>query len=95
MIYEFTASRISGDKNMIFPDRITINKNNDTLVYKKGTLLGYKSKTLRLAAIGCVSMSEGILFRDIIIETNGGQQIAAKGFLVSDAKQIVKILSDF
>ena len=73
----------------------TINKNNDTLVYKKGTLLGYKSKTLRLAAIGCVSMSEGILFRDIIIETNGGQQIAAKGFLVSDAKQIVKILSDF
>jgi hypothetical protein len=95
MTYHFTACRISGDKNLVFPDHIIINKDNNTLVYKKGTLLGYKSKTLRLASIGSVSMTEGLIFRDIIIETNGGQQIEAKGFMIYDAKEIVKILSDF
>jgi hypothetical protein len=40
-------------------------------------------------------MTEGLIFRDIIIETNGGQQIEAKGFMIYDAKEIVRILSDF
>lgn len=72
MIHHFTVCRVSGDKNLVFPDHIIINKDNNTLV-KKGTLLGYKSKTLHLASIGSVSMTEGLIFRDIIIETNGGQ----------------------
>jgi hypothetical protein len=38
-------------------------------------------------------MSEGLLFRDIIIETNGGHMIKARGFSTMDAKRIVKLLS--
>ena len=95
MTYHFTASRVSVDNNLVFPDQLIINTDNNSLVYKKATLLGYKSNTLRLAAIGSVSMSEGILFRDITIETNGGQKIEAKGFMTSDAKRIVELLSEF
>jgi hypothetical protein len=93
MAYHFTASRISGDGNAIFPDKIIIDTDENRVTYQKGTLLGYKTTSLRFTAIGCVSMSEGILFRDITIETNGGQQIKARGFTTFDAKRIVELLN--
>jgi hypothetical protein len=93
MAYRFTASRVSGDGNVVFPDQIIIDDDENRVIYQKGTLLGYKSTTLRFAAIGCVSMSEGLLFRDITIETNGGHMIKARGFSVVDAKRIVRLLS--
>ena len=55
MAYRFTASRVSGDGNIVFPDQIIIDDDENRVIYQKGTLLGYKSTTLRFAAIGCVS----------------------------------------
>ena len=54
---------------------------------------GYRSTTIRFAAIGSVSVSNGLMFRDVIIETNGGNTIRAKGFSIFDAQRIAKLLS--
>lgn len=57
MAYCFTASRISGDGNAIFPDQIIIDDDENRVIYQKGTLLGYKSTTLRFAAKNILKVS--------------------------------------
>ena len=56
-------------------------------------LIGYDDVKVRFGAIGCVSRSAGLVFCDVIIETNGGRTIRAKGFTRSDAEEIVDLLS--
>jgi len=88
----FTASRISGE-DVVFPDELIIDMSEEKVTYRKGQIIGHKETTIRFGAIGCVSMSAGLLFSDVTIETNGGNTICAKGFTRSDAKQIVRMLS--
>lgn len=90
MYYEFTASRISGDGNAVFPDKLIIT--NDGVIYRKGRVIGYKEIKIRHSAIGSVSLDKHLLFADIIIETNGGQTIVARGFSRSDASMIRDLL---
>ena len=90
MYYEFTASRISGDGNAVFPDKLIIT--NDGVIYRKGRVIGYKEIKIRHSAIGSVSLDKHLLFADIIIETNGGQRITARGFSRSDANMIRDLL---
>ena len=90
--YHFTASRVTGG-NTVFPDEIIIDDEEQKLTYRKGQIIGYKETTLRFQAIGCASMNAGLLFSDVIIETNGGKTICAKGFTRSDAREIVDLLS--
>lgn len=90
MYYEFTASRISGDGNAVFPDKLIIT--NDGVIYRKGRVIGYKEIKIRYSAIGSVSLDKHLLFADIIIETNGGQRITARGFSRSDASMIRDLL---
>lgn len=88
--YRFTASRIPGNGNTVFPDEIIID--GDCLTYRKGQLLGYTKTKINLAAIGCVSIKAGMLFSDVIIETKGGMVIRARGFTRSDAREISNLL---
>ena len=90
MYYEFTASRISGDGNAVFPDKLIIT--DDGVIYRKGRVIGYKEIKIRHSAIGSVSLDKHLLFADIIIETNGGQRITARGFSRSDASMIRDLL---
>lgn len=90
MYYEFTASRISGDGNAVFPDKLIIT--DDGVIYRKGRVIGYKEIKIRYSAIGSVSLDKHLLFADIIIETNGGQRITARGFSRSDANMIRDLL---
>ena len=90
MYYEFTASRISGDGNAVFPDKLIIT--DDGVIYRKGRVIGYKEIKIRFSAIGSVSLDKHLLFADIIIETNGGQRIIARGFSRSDANMIRDLL---
>lgn len=92
MAYHFEASRVTGG-NAVFPDQIIIDVDNETLTYRKKNLIGYEDVKLRFGAIGCVSRSAGLVFCDVIIETNGGRTIRAKGFTRSDAEEIVDLLS--
>lgn len=92
MIYEFSASRVSGDGNAVFPDEIIIDDEEETLIYRKPRLIGCKESKVRFGAIGSVTVQKGILFADIYIETRGGREIVAKGFSYSDAESIASII---
>lgn len=87
----FVASRISGNDNSIFPDRLEIDAVNVT--YYKGTIIGYRSTVISCANIASVHIGSGLLFADVVIETTGGKEIRASGFKKSDARAIVALLS--
>jgi len=91
MAYHFTACRITGAGNTVFPDEIIID--DDSVTYRKGQIVGYNETRISIASLGCVSVKAGLLFADIIIETKGGMTIQAKGFTRSDASEISRILS--
>ena len=90
MAYYFTACRITGNGNAVFPDEIIIE--DDCVIYRKGQIIGYKETKVNVAAIGCVSVKAGLLFADVIIETKGGMTIRARGFTRSDASEISRLL---
>ena len=90
MAYHFTASRISGNGNAVFPDEIIID--DDCVIYRKGQLIGYQETKINIGSIGCVSIEARLLFADVIIETKGGLTIRAKGFSRGDASSISKLL---
>ena len=92
MTYEFTASRVSGDGNAVFPDEIIIDDEEEVLIYRKPRLIGCKESKVRFGAIGSVTIQKGILFADIYIETRGGREIVAKGFSYSDAESIASMI---
>ncbi len=87
----FVASRVSSRDNALFPDKIEIDKTK--VVYYKGTIVGYKSIVIQRHKIASVRIVAGLLFSDIVIESTGGAPIVAHGFVKSDAKRIVAILS--
>ena len=86
----FVASRISGNDNAVFPDKLEIDAVNVT--YFKGTIIGYRSIVISRANIASVYIGSGLLFADVVIETTGGKQIRASGFRKSDARAIVALL---
>ena len=91
MSYSFTACRIAGENNLVFPDEIIID--DDVVIFRKGRIIGYKKTELSRRSIGSVSVDAHLLFADVIIETRGGMKIRAKGFTRSDASEIAKLLS--
>ena len=91
MTYTFVASRISGNGNALFPDRLTID--DDKVTYYKGRIIGYDESVIMRERIGSVSINQHLLFGDVVIESKGSQTIHAEGFTRSDAKQILRLLS--
>lgn len=92
MAYEFTASRVSGDGNAVFPDKLIIT--DEYVIYRKSRVIGYKETKIRLSAVGSVSVRQHLLFADIIIESKGGNMIEARGFSRSDARKIANLLEE-
>ena len=92
MAYEFTASRVSGDGNAVFTDKLIITY--EYVIYRKSRVIGYKETKIRLSAVGSVSVRQHLLFADIIIESKGGNVIEARGFSRSDARKIANLLEE-
>lgn len=92
MIYEFEASRVSGDGNAVFPDEIIIDE-EEVVIHRKPKLIGCKETQIRFGAIASIQVDKHILFADIIIETRGGREIVARGFVRDDADYIKELLS--
>ena len=90
MSYHFSASRVSGDGNAVFPDEIIID--GDTVTYRKSRIIGRKETKISLSAISSVSLDKHLLFADIVIETHGGMCIRANGFTRGDAERILRLL---
>lgn len=86
----FIASRISGNNNLLFPDRIDIESNRVT--FYKGSLIGYQSCVIPRNQIASVRLITGVLFADLIIETTGGRCFEVSGLSNSDAEQAESLL---
>lgn len=91
MSYKFSASRITGG-NVVFPDKLEID--DERVTFYKARLIGYNTTIIQRSNIGSVSLKAGLLFADIVIETNGGQITVANGFSRSDAKKIQQLLTN-
>lgn len=91
MTYKFSASRVTGG-NVIFPDKLEID--DERVTFYKARLIGYNTTIIQRSNIGSVSLKAGLLFADIVIETNGGQITVANGFSRSDAKKIQQLLTN-
>lgn len=89
----FVASRLSGDDNSIFPDRLEIDDNNGNITYYKGTIVGYRQSFIARNNVASVCICSGLFFADIIIESAGSMQIRARGFSKGDARQIMNLLT--
>lgn len=87
----YTASRISTDANVLYPDAIAIDGVNVT--YYKGRPFGYETIIIPRHMISGVYLDCGIFFADIIIASAGRANITARGFKKSVAKQIVRTLT--
>lgn len=87
----FVASRISGNDNAVFPDRLEIDALNVT--YYKGTVIGYRSTVISRANIASVHIGSGLLFADVVIETTGGLTVRVQGLKKKDARTIIGLLS--
>ena len=90
MTYKFSASRVTGG-NVVFPDKLEID--DERVTFYKARLIGYNTTIIQRSNIGSVSLKAGLLFADIVIETNGGQITVANGFSRSDAKKIQQLLT--
>ena len=86
----YTASRISANHNVLFPDKISVD--NDRIVYYKGALIGYQTTVIQRSSISSVRLLSNILFADIIIESSGGRKVVINGLSKSDAKDIYELL---
>lgn len=86
----YTASRISCNENVLYPDMIAIDNSNVT--YYKGRPIGYETVTIPRKSICGVSMDCHMFFADVIIAGSGYSTIVAHGFKKADAKQIVNAL---
>lgn len=89
----FIASRLSGNDNSVFPDRLEIDDDNGNITYFKGTIVGYRQTFISRNNIASVRVSSGLLFVDVIIESIGGMEIRARGFRKRDAREIMEILT--
>lgn len=87
----FTASRISSNQNVLFPDILEID--NAAVSYYKGYVFGYKAITIARQNVASVSLDRGLFFTNVIISSKGGERIVAHGFGKSDAKQIFSLLA--
>ncbi len=85
----YKASRVAAD-NTLFPDRIEIDSCNVT--FYKGSFFGYSSKVISLSNIASTSISAGLLFATVTIESRGGEKIVASGFTRSDARAIIDLV---
>ena len=92
MKYKFTACRVTGGDNVVFPDEIIVDIDEELLIHRKPYVIGCKETKIRFASIGCITVNRHILFSDIVIETKGGKEIRARGFTHFDAKRIASLI---
>lgn len=87
----FTAKRVSSENNVLYPDMLEIG--DDSIVYYKGYVLGYKTVIIERANVSSVSLRSGLFFSDVVISSKGGEQIVACGFSNTTARKIISLIT--
>lgn len=90
MYYKFSANRISGDGNVVFPDQLIID--DEGVTYQRQKVIGCTQTKIRYESISSVTIDKHLIFADVTIETNGGMKVSAFGFSKRDAKMILSII---
>jgi hypothetical protein len=91
-LYEFQASRFKGHRlftpNVIrvWPDRIE--------EYEHHAIRKKETRTISYQQVSEVSLSRGLVWSDISIESTGGKSIALEGVPKSDAERVKALLDD-
>lgn len=88
----YTASRISCDANVLYPDAVEIDATNVT--YHKGRPFGYETVIIPRRAVCGVYLNSGVFFADVVITSSGRAAIELRGFKKSIARKIVNTLTD-
>lgn len=89
----FNAIRVITKGNLLFRDKIIIDTDERKLTYWKRNSIGIgHSETVvyfnDIVSFKLITRLELLLFCNIRIETKGGREIEANGFLIKDAKEI-------
>jgi hypothetical protein len=89
----FTASRLTSG-NLIFPTRIEISK--ESVARIKPKWIGRNEDSIPIAKIASVSISTGLIFSSIRIESSGGATpIVSDGHYKRDAIAIRDLVHDY
>jgi len=89
----FTASRLTSG-NLIFPTRIEISP--DSVARIKPRLIGGSEASIPIAKIASVSISTGLVFSSIRIESSGGATpIISDGHYKGDAVKIRDLIHEY
>lgn len=86
----YTASRISADSNLLFPDRVDID--SERVIYYKGAVIGYQTTVIPRVSISSIRLISNVFFADIVIESSGGRMQTIRGLSKSDAREICQLL---
>lgn len=92
MYYRFSAKRISGNDNVVFPDELLID--DEGVTYQKQKVIGCYRTKISFESISSVSIDKHLIFADITIETIGGMKVSACGFSKRDASMIVWLIEN-
>ena len=88
---EFTASKVSGDGNAVFPNKIIID--DEYVIYRKSRVIGRKDIKFSHEAMSCVTLNKYMLFADINTDTSSsGQRYDLQGRPVGPGYRGIYIL---
>ncbi len=89
----FNAIRVITKGNLLFRDKIILDTDERKLTYWKRNPIGIGHSEIvvyfnDIISFRLITRLELLLFCNISIETKGGKEIEANGFLIKDAKEI-------
>ena len=92
MRYSFSASPLTGVKNIILPPKVVIDTTKGVVIVSEPNLIGGKEVSLNISST-TISIDNGLLFSDVIVESAGGKKYVLEGFSRFDAERLLSTYS--
>lgn len=92
MRYSFSASPLTGVKNIILPPKVVIDTTKGVVIVSEPNLIGGKEVSLNISST-TISIDNGLLFSDVIVESAGGKKYVLEGFSRIDAERLLSTYS--
>ncbi|MEE0973591.1 MAG: hypothetical protein U0L34_05690 [Paludibacteraceae bacterium] len=92
MRYSFSASPLTSVKNIILPPKVVIDTTKGVVIISEPNLIGGKEVSLKISST-TISIDNGLLFSDVIVESAGGKKYVLEGFNRFDAERLLSTYS--
>ncbi len=92
MRYSFSASPLTSVKNIILPPKVVIDTTKGVVIISEPNLIGGKEVSLKISST-TISIDNGLLFSDVIVESAGGKKYVLEGFSRFDAERLLSTYS--